>query len=107
MDPEREDSICVQVVPITDGRQIGWGSTVVEKLMDRVDDLKEAIVVGGRAIADSLPAIPGSHDWALKEVTGAFSVTLTAEAGVVISRASAEAAIEISVTFAPRHQSID
>jgi hypothetical protein len=84
------------------GRQIAWGSVTVERLGDRLSDLKDAIVSGGCAIVESLPAIHGSPDWAIKEVSGSFSVTLTAEAGVVLSRASAEAAIEISVTFEPR-----
>jgi Trypsin-co-occurring domain 1 len=99
MSKEPEPGISVLVVPVTGGRQIGWGSAVVEQLGDRLSDLKEAIAAGGRAIAESLPDIHGSPQWAVKEVTGSFAVTLTAEAGVILSRASAEATVEVSVTF--------
>ena len=91
--------ISVQVVPVTGGRQIAWGSSAVDSLSRRLDDLKDAIAAGGSAVAESLPALPEASGWRVKEVTGTFGLTLTAEAGVILSKASAEATMEVSVTF--------
>jgi Trypsin-co-occurring domain 1 len=98
MGQKTDPAISVQVVPIAGGRQIGWGTSVVENLGDRISDIKDAIAAGGRAIAESLPD-HGLSGWTVKEVTGSFAVTLTAEAGVILSKASAEATVEVSVTF--------
>jgi hypothetical protein len=96
---EAETVVSVQVVPITGGRQIAWGSSAVDKLERRLDDLKDAIAAGGKAIAESLPSLSTTPGWQVKEVSGSFGVTLTAEAGVILSKASAEATLEVSVTF--------
>lgn len=91
--------VVVQVVPLTGGRQIAWGSNKVEDLTSRLEDLKAAIASGGRAVADSLPAVPTASGWQVKEVSGTFGITLTAEAGVILSKVGAEAAFEVSITF--------
>lgn len=91
--------ISIQVVPVSGGRQIAWGSSAVESLSRRLDDLKEAIAAGGSAVAESLPTLSEAPGWRVKEVSGTFGLTLTAEAGVILSKASAEATMEVSVTF--------
>jgi hypothetical protein len=98
-EPLLPDSVSVQVVDVADGRQISWGSAAVERLNDRLTDVRAAIVAGANAINidfDGLPAQPG---WQVNEVSATFGVTLTAEAGVVLSKASMEATFEVTVTL--------
>ena len=45
-------------------------------------------------------AAKSSHELEIKEVAASFGITLTAEAGVILSKASAEATFEVTVTFA-------
>jgi Trypsin-co-occurring domain 1 len=91
--------VLVQVVPIEDGREILWGSNKIETLEDRLDDIKEAITSGARAVADSLQKLRGSPGWQVKEVSGTFGLSLSAEAGVILTKASTEATFEVTVTF--------
>jgi len=97
--PKQHTSVSVQVVPLSEGRQISWGSSRLQSLADRADDIRSSILEGGRAISDALPEIPSAAGWRAKEVSGSFGITLTAEAGVILSKASAEATFEVTVTF--------
>ena len=91
--------VWVQVVPVDGGREISWGSNRVQNLADRLDDVKAAIAAGARAVADSLPGLPMASGWAVDEVTGSFGLSLTAEAGVILTKASVETTFEVTVTF--------
>jgi hypothetical protein len=81
------DTVLVQVVPVEDGREIGWGSSTVEAFRDRLEDVREAVVSGARAVAGSLPGLPAADGWRLGEVSGSFGICLTAEAGVILTQA--------------------
>lgn len=100
--------ILVQVVPATQpGREIGWRSPAVADQLDRrLDDIKAAVATGTRAVGDSLPTLPEAAGWEVKEVSASFGITLTAEAGALITKASAGATFEVSVTF-QRHPTPD
>ena len=89
----------VQVVELRSGREISWGDGLTERLGERVDDVRTAVVDGVRAVAASLPDMASVDDWKLAEVSATFGVALVAEAGVVLSKASAEATFEVTVTF--------
>lgn len=91
--------VWVQVVPVDAGREISWGSNRVQNLADRLEDVKAAIAAGARAVADSLPGLPMASGWAVDEVTGSFGLSLTAEAGVILTKASVETTFEVTVTF--------
>jgi Trypsin-co-occurring domain 1 len=95
-----EEKVFVQVVPVAEGRQqIGWGESTAEQLRDRLEDIRSGIFEGAKAIAESLEGLPGAKGWQLGEVSAKFGVTLTAEAGVILSRASAGATFEVTVLF--------
>lgn len=94
-----EEKVLVQVVPVDEGREIGWGSSTAELLQNRLEDIRSAISEGAKAVADSLEGLPGAKGWQLGEVSAKFGVTLTAEAGVILSRASAGATFEVTVLF--------
>ena len=94
-----EKMVLVQVVPIDEGREIGWGANVAEQLQNRLEDIRLAIAEGAKAVADSLEGLPGAKGWQLGEVSAKFGVTLTAQVGVILSNASAGATFEVTVLF--------
>lgn len=96
-----DQEVLVQVVAgVEDGRQINWGRNVAERLGSRIDDVRQAVASGSEAIAMSLPSIAAAEGWRLDKVSATFGVSLTAEAGAIISKAEAGATFEVSVTFA-------
>lgn len=98
-EPGLGEKVLVQVVSAEAGREIGWGSSQVEALGERLADVREAVVSGARAVADSLPGLPSADGWRLGEVSGSFGVCLTAEGGVILTKASAAVTFEVTVTF--------
>jgi hypothetical protein len=87
---QSKEKVLVQVVPVEEeGQQIGWGESMAEQLSNRLEDIRNAISEGSRAVANSLSELPSATGWWLEEVSAKFGVTLTAEAGVILSRASA------------------
>lgn len=96
---QSERTVLVQVVPVDEGREIGWSGSTAELLRSRLEDIREAIAQGAKAVAESLGELPGARGWHLGEVSATFGVTLTAEAGVLLSRASAGATFEVTILF--------
>ena len=94
-----EKKVLVQVVPVDEGREIGWGESTAEQLRNRLEDIRLAVKEGAKAVADSLEGLPGAKGWRLGEVSAKFGVTLTAQAGVILSSASAGATFEVTVLF--------
>jgi hypothetical protein len=94
-----DHAVLVQVVSSNEGRQIEWGSNLAERLADRMDDITGAITEGVHVVTQSLRQLPSTEHWTANEVTVTFGITLTAEAGVILSKASAETSFEVSVTL--------
>lgn len=93
------EKVLVQVVPVEASGEISWGSGVTEELERRLDDIRSAIAAGARAVAASLGGLPATEGWLLGEVEVSFAITLTAEAGVILSKASAGATFEVKVLY--------
>jgi Trypsin-co-occurring domain 1 len=96
---ESEHKVFVQVVEVNSGREIGWGSNLSEQLQGRRDDIRAAIVSGSDTVASSLVSLSSAGGWVLDEVSAGFGITLTAEAGVILSKASAAATFDVTVKF--------
>jgi hypothetical protein len=96
---EPEHKVLVQVVEVDSDREIGWASNLAEQLQGRLDDIRAAIVAGSGTVANSLVSLPSAEGWVLDEVSAAFGITLTAEAGVILSKASAAATFDVTVKF--------
>jgi hypothetical protein len=92
-------SVLVSVVDVSREGEIGFGSAVAQRLQDRLGDIRQAIVSGSEAVAAGLPGLPGAAGWSLSKVSASFGITLTAEAGVVLSKASTEATFEVAIEF--------
>ena len=99
MTESTEGRVLVQVVPVESGREIRWGSNKVQSIADRLEDIEAAIASGSAAVANSLGTLPHPSGWRVSEVSGSFGLSLVAEAGVVLTKASAEATFEVTVTF--------
>jgi hypothetical protein len=100
-----EGVVLVQVVDVGSGREISWGSNVADRLDARFDDIGRAIRAGVRAVSVGLVDLPVAREWQVGEVSAKFGITLTAEAGVLLSRAGAETAFEVAVTFRRKERS--
>jgi hypothetical protein len=95
------DQVWVQVIDadMAADREITLSKSLAERLGDRQDDIRAAIGAGSETVAKSLKTLPSPKGWRLGEVSASFGITLTAEAGVIVSKASAAATFEVSVTF--------
>ena len=91
--------VLVQVLPVDGGREIGWASGRVALFRDRLADVRDAVVSGAQAVADSLGELPSAEGWRLHEVAASFGVSLAAEGGVILTKAIAGTTFEITVTF--------
>ena len=80
--------VLVQVVPVEQGGEIGSGPNITNRLEERLQDLRDGLAAGARAIADSLGTLPAAEDWQVGDVSAKFGVTLTAQAGVILSKSS-------------------
>ncbi|GIG00149.1 hypothetical protein [Catellatospora citrea] len=99
--------IHVRVVPAE-----GWtgdlsSGPLVEKMLDRVNELGDSIVtmarrLGERIAADDPPVTGHSAakpPWVLSQAQVTFSIDLEAEAGVIVSRAATSAGFEVCLTW--------
>jgi hypothetical protein len=96
--------VWVQVIDVeaAANREITFGKTLAEGLGSRADDIRKAIEAGSESVAKSLKSLVSPEGWGLDEVSASFGITLTAETGVIVSKASAGATFEVSVTFTRR-----
>ena len=94
-----EVPMLVQVVDVQTGRQINWGGPIAARLTARLTDIRKAIAAGAQAVADGLADMPAPSQWEVGEVSARFGITLTADAGVLLSRAGAGATFEVTVKF--------
>ena len=94
-----DDFLLVPVVAVAQGREISWGHNVTERLRARLPDIRSAIAAGAEAVASSLGELPTPGQWSADQVSATFGITLAADAGVILSKASAEATLEVTVTF--------
>lgn len=95
------DQVLVPVVEVSDIREISNRSErQVERLLNRIEDIRAAIASGAAAIAsglEDLTAVPSG--WGVDEVKGTFGISLAAEADAIITSVSAQASFQVEVTF--------
>ena len=81
------------------GRQISSRTRTTSLLQDRRADIEAAVSEATAIIQDSAAKVENKADWQVKSIEAKFGLTLAAEAGVILSRMSAEASIEVTVTI--------
>lgn len=80
------------------GRQIGSRTRASSPLDERAEEIRQAIVQASALAQDSLARVPERGGWSVNSVEVTFGLTLAAEAGVILSKASAEASFEVTLT---------
>jgi hypothetical protein len=80
-------------------RQIKQRSRTTALLRDRADDIESAVQEASAIVQESVAKVQDKDGWQMKSVEVKFGLVLTAEAGVVLSRASAEASFEVTLTI--------
>lgn len=80
------------------GRQIAARTRTSAVLGDRAAEVEEAIVQASAIAQQSLAQVPERDGWQVTSMEVTFGLTLAAEAGVILSKASAEASFEVTLT---------
>jgi Trypsin-co-occurring domain 1 len=80
-------------------RQIRTKTRTAELLQDRRGDIEAAVCEASTIIQDSVTKVQDKGGWRVKSLEAKFGITLSAEAGVILSKASAEASFEVTVTI--------
>lgn len=88
----------VQLDPSGD-RQIGSKHRSTALLRDRRADIEAAVRETVVILQESAAKNGDPPGWRVTSLEARFGITLTAEAGVVVSRASAEASFEITISI--------
>lgn len=83
-------------------RQIRQRDRTTALLRDRADDIESAVQEASAIVQGSVAKVQDKDGWQMKSVEVKFGLVLTAEAGVVLSRASAEASFEVTLTIERR-----
>ena len=96
-----EASVLVETVQFDSSgtRQIAPRTRTTSLLRDRRDDIEAAVSEASTIVQDSVANVEDKNGWRLKTIEAKFSLTLAAEAGVILSKASAEASFEITLTI--------
>ena len=83
--------VLVEVVDLNNvgSRQIGAEDRATELLRSRAPDIKGAISEASEIARDSLATVAEGRDWRVHSLTMTFGLTLTAEAGIVVTKWSA------------------
>ncbi|MFG3258766.1 CU044_2847 family protein [Streptomyces sp. NPDC048172] len=79
-------------------RQIGARPRASAALSERSEDVRAAIVQASEIAQRSVAEVPRRDGWSVSTMEITFGLTLAAEAGVILSKASAEASFEITLT---------
>jgi hypothetical protein len=96
-----ESQVLVETVQLDSSgtRQIGPKVRTASLLRDRRDDIEAAVSEASSIVQDSVARIEDKGGWHLRSIEAKFGLTLAAEAGVILSRASAEASFEVKITI--------
>ena len=79
-------------------RQIGAKARATALLKERHDDIEAAVAEASAVLRDSAARLEDGDGWRVTSVEAKFGLTLGAEAGVILSKASAEASFEVTIT---------
>ncbi len=107
MNDRSNGDVWVPVVKVSSRREIGWNGNVSAPLEDRLPEIQHGIAAGTQMVAGTLGGLHGPKGWCINEVSASFGITLAAEAGVIVSKASAEATLDVTVTFTRQDGSVE
>jgi Trypsin-co-occurring domain 1 len=96
-----ENNVRVETVRLDSSgtRQIRERGRTTALLRDRADDIESAVQEASAIVQGSVAKVHDKDGWGVKSVEVKFGLVLTAEAGVLLTRASAEASLEVTLTI--------
>jgi hypothetical protein len=97
-----EEIRILTVEPAADGRQIGVRTRLSEALASRAGDIQTAVGQAIEVLRGSASQAEDEAGWRVSSIEATFGIVLTAEAGAIISKTSAEASLEVSITIERR-----
>ncbi|HEX8867271.1 MAG TPA: CU044_2847 family protein [Lentzea sp.] len=81
------------------GRQISSTNRTASLLEDRRAEIEAGIASAADIVRTSMANAEEKNGWRVSSVEATFGITLSAEAGVIITKASAEASFEVTMTI--------
>lgn len=81
------------------GRQISATSRTSSLLEERRAEIEAGIASAADIVRSSMVSAEEKHGWRVSSVEATFGITLSAETGVIITKASAEASLEVTMTI--------
>jgi Trypsin-co-occurring domain 1 len=97
--PEAKVQVETVQLELSGTRQIRSRTHTTELLQDRREDIEAAVREASTIIQNSVAKVEDKAGWSIKRLEAKFGLTLAAEAGVILSKASAEASFEVTVTI--------
>lgn len=79
-------------------RQIGPKSRSTSPLTERRKEIEAAIQEASSLVQQAAAKAEETAGWSITTLEATFGLTLTAEAGIIVSKASAEASFEVKIT---------
>ncbi len=81
------------------GRQISAADRTSSLLEERRGEIEAGIAGAADIVRTSMASVEQQDGWQVSSVEATFGITLSAEAGVIITKASAEASLEVTMTI--------
>jgi hypothetical protein len=81
------------------GRQISTAERTSSLLEERRSEIEAGIASAADIVRGSMASADQKDGWRVTSVEATFGITLSAEAGVIITKASAEASLEVTMTI--------
>lgn len=94
------DPVYVEVLETADDRQIAPKTKVTVLIDDRRADIEASIRKATEIAIVAAQSQSEDRGWGISELEFTFGVKLGADAGVIVSRLSAEASLEVTVRVA-------
>jgi len=98
MSDEPPVDVLVRVAGRGGTRQIGVAEKL-DRFAERMAGVKAAVTEAARGAALGLEDLPQPPGWRAGEVTVSFGVAFTAESSVILTKASGEASLEVSIVY--------
>jgi Trypsin-co-occurring domain 1 len=87
---------------VAGGRQVSSRRRARELLQERRSEIEAAIGEAAGIVRAAADKTPDEAGWRTTSVEATFGITVAAETGVVLTKASAEASLEIKITIERR-----
>jgi hypothetical protein len=78
-------------------RQIAPRERLTVELANRRAEIESAVALASDIVQASAAKVSAGGGWGIQEIEAKFGITLTAEAGVILSKATAEATFEVTI----------